>query len=123
MNKLDEGVKNGIEVSSIESGNEVNHTIEIENESNDEINPTKRGKRIRKRKKKPATGNDSELIESIKPKTMEANVIDGQSNKSLSKQSKKVSLCQWWTADVNSVSSEKSNRHIRSVSKFIAKIS
>lgn len=97
-------------MSSIESGNELR--IEIESHSNDEINPSKRGKRVRKRKRKQATGNDVEILEASTAETVNQNLI-GQPKKLL-KETKKLLTELSLTNDV-SVSSRKSNSHIRFV--------
>lgn len=113
VNKLVNEGNNGQEVSSIDSGNELNRSIEVENQSNDEINPNKRGKRIRKRKRKQATGNDVEIQEASR--TIEPDVT--VQPKKLLKETKKLFTELSLTNDVPS--SKKNRSHIRSVSPYI----
>lgn len=113
VNPLAEEINNGTEVSSIESGNELSQTIEtIECHSNEESNPSKRGKRIRKRKRKQETGNDVEKQELSNATTIEPNLT--VQPKKLLKETKKLLTELSLTNDV-SVSSRKTNSHIRSV--------
>lgn len=113
VNKLVDEKHNGIEtlsVLTIDSDNEFNQTIEMDNQSNDEINPFKPGKkRIRKRKRKQTTGSTVvEVQEASKSKTIEAN-LTVQPNKFFGKRKNDVSK-----------SSKDANSHIRSVqTKFV----
>lgn len=95
---MEHQTSDGLEVSPIEDDIQEK---EVDCESNDETDTTsKRGKRIRKRKRKPASGNKPETQETNSVETIQKNVIE-----------QPLKLFK--------ESTSKSNSHIRSVHHYV----
>ncbi len=104
----------------IENGNDdLDPTIETENNhSSDEINPSKRGKRIRKRKRKQVPGNDLEVPDvSTSGTVVEASQTATVKSNKLLKESRNLFTELSLTNDVRAPN-RKTPSHIRSVRQF-----
>lgn len=115
-------ITNGTEVLPIEAAVEPYNAVE--NQSNNETNSPKRAKRIRKRKRKQASGTDVEIQEdSSKVKTVENNsTVDSKQLFSESKNLlKQLSIHSDGSELTTIISPVKSGKHIRSFA-FIVKI-